>query len=116
MSHGVVNPPLDVQKYLPASVDSENYEHYEDQKEIDLYEATLHAADLSTQHDLMHDFEKSGLGGTLARPKACCAVPDRVIHGYSAHRDGEQRRGRGNTIGFIGGWATAYPSDLRMRS
>jgi hypothetical protein len=36
MSHGVVNPPLDVQKYLPASVDSENYGHYEDQKEIDL--------------------------------------------------------------------------------
>ena len=26
---------LDVQKYLPASVDSENYGHYEDQKEID---------------------------------------------------------------------------------
>jgi hypothetical protein len=25
-----------VQKYLPASVDSENYGHYEDQKEIDL--------------------------------------------------------------------------------
>jgi hypothetical protein len=24
MGHGVVNPPLDVQKYLPASVDSEN--------------------------------------------------------------------------------------------
>ena len=34
--HGLANPPLDVQKYLPASVDSENYEHYEDQKEIDL--------------------------------------------------------------------------------
>jgi hypothetical protein len=24
MGHGVGNPPLDVQKYLPASVDSEN--------------------------------------------------------------------------------------------
>ena len=34
--HGLANPPLDVQKYLPASVDSENYGHYEDQKEIDL--------------------------------------------------------------------------------
>jgi len=31
--HGLANPPLDVQKYLPASVDSENYGHYEDQKE-----------------------------------------------------------------------------------
>jgi len=66
MGHGVVNPPLDVQKYLPASVDSENYGRYEDQKEIDLDEAMLHAADLPTQHALMHDFEKSGLGGTLA--------------------------------------------------
>jgi hypothetical protein len=46
--HGVVNPPCDVQKYLPASV-SENYGHYEDQREIDLYEAMLHAADLPTQ-------------------------------------------------------------------
>jgi|SRR4051794_9554334 hypothetical protein len=100
-------PRRSMQKYLPASVDSENYGHYEDQKEIDLYEAMLHAADLPTQHALMHDFEKSGLGGTLARPKACCAAPDRVIHGYSAHRDGEQRCGRGSTIGFIGGWATA---------
>ena len=34
--HGLGNPPLDVEKYLPASVDSENYGHYEDQKEIDL--------------------------------------------------------------------------------
>jgi len=101
--HGVVNPPLDVQKYLPASVDSENYGHYEDQKEIDLYEAMLHAADLPTQRTLMHDFEKSGLGGTLAGqiapdPKASCAAPDRVIHGYSAHRDGEQRYGRGSAV------------------
>ena len=34
--HGLTNPPLDVEKYLPSSVDSENYGHYEDQKEIDL--------------------------------------------------------------------------------
>lgn len=33
--HGLANPPLDVEKYLPASVDSENYGYYEDQKEID---------------------------------------------------------------------------------
>src|SRR5580704_11635932 len=44
--HGLANPPLDVQKYLSASVDSENYGDYEDQKEIDLYEAMLHAAEL----------------------------------------------------------------------
>jgi hypothetical protein len=29
---GLANPLLDVQKYLPASVDSENYGHYEDQR------------------------------------------------------------------------------------
>src|ERR1700676_4035198 len=28
--YGIVNPPLDVQKVLPGSVDSENYGHYED--------------------------------------------------------------------------------------
>ena len=34
--HGLANPPLDVEKYLPAFVDSENCGHYDDQKEIDL--------------------------------------------------------------------------------
>jgi hypothetical protein len=93
-----------VQKYLPASVDSETYGHYEDQEEIDLYEAMLHAADSpDAARSEGHDFEKSGLGGTLARPKACCAAPDRVIHGYSAHRDGEQRCGRGSTSDLSAG-------------
>ena len=116
MGHGVVNPPRDVQKYLPASVDSENYGHYEDQKEIDLYEAMLHAGDLPTQRALMHDFEKSGLGGTLARqiapdPKACCAAPDRVIHGYSALCDGEHVDG--GTPSDLSRAGDDYPSDLR---
>ena len=34
---GVVNPVLDVGKFLPHTVYTENYGNYEDQKEIDLY-------------------------------------------------------------------------------
>ena len=34
----VVNPLLDVQKYLPRSVFAENYGNYDDPKEIELYE------------------------------------------------------------------------------
>ena len=36
----VVNPLLDVGKFLPHSVYTENYGNYEDQKEIDLYQQT----------------------------------------------------------------------------
>ena len=43
--HGMVNPLLDVQKALPASVDSENYGNYEDPQEVDLYEKLLHELD-----------------------------------------------------------------------
>ena len=41
----VVNPLLDVGKYLPHTVFTENYGNYEDQKEIDLYEQMLHETD-----------------------------------------------------------------------
>jgi hypothetical protein len=34
----VINPVLDVQKYLPRSVFTENYGNFEDQYEIDLYQ------------------------------------------------------------------------------
>src|SRR6202022_3848011 len=34
----VVNPPLDVAKYLPYTVFSDNYGGYDDQREIDLYQ------------------------------------------------------------------------------
>jgi peptide/nickel transport system substrate-binding protein len=34
----VPNPPLDVQKYLPRSVFTENYGNFEDQREIELLE------------------------------------------------------------------------------
>jgi peptide/nickel transport system substrate-binding protein len=43
--HGMVNPVLDVQKALPASVDSENYGNYDDPQEVDFYEKMLREID-----------------------------------------------------------------------
>ena len=54
----VVNPVLDVSKYLPYTVFTENYGGYEDQAEIDLYEKMLHEADPAKQRVLMREFEK----------------------------------------------------------
>jgi len=56
--HGVVNPPLDVQKVLPASVTPANYGQYQDQREIDLYQRMLRETDFTKQRGLMRDFEK----------------------------------------------------------
>ena len=54
----VVNPVLDVSKYLPHTVFTENYGGYEDQDEIDLYQKMLHETDPAKQRALMRDFEK----------------------------------------------------------
>jgi len=51
-------PWLDVQKVLPASVDAENYGHFEDATEVDLYEKLLHETDPAKQRTLMRGFEK----------------------------------------------------------
>ena len=56
--YGIVNPPIDVQKVLPASVSSENYGHYEDPIEVALYDKMLHEADPAKQRELMYRFEK----------------------------------------------------------
>jgi len=56
--HGLVNPLLDVQKALPASVDAENYGHFEDTTEVDLYQELLHETDPARQRALMRQFEK----------------------------------------------------------
>jgi len=56
--NSVVNPLLDVQKYLPQSVYTENYGHYDDQPEIDLYQSMLRETDGAKQRTLMRDFEK----------------------------------------------------------
>ena len=56
--HGMVNPLLDIQKALPASVDSENYGNYDDPKEVDLYDRMLREMDPGRQRALMRQFEK----------------------------------------------------------
>ena len=56
--NSVVNPLLDVQKYLPHAVFSENYGNFDDQKEIDIYQAMLHETDAAKQRALMRQFEK----------------------------------------------------------
>jgi peptide/nickel transport system substrate-binding protein len=54
---GLVNPMLDIGKYLPHSVYEENYGNYEDQKVIDLYQAVLHENDPGKQRSLMREYE-----------------------------------------------------------
>jgi peptide/nickel transport system substrate-binding protein len=56
--HGFVNPLIDVQKILPASLDAENYGHYDDPTAVDLYQKVLHETDPENQRQMMRDFEK----------------------------------------------------------
>ena len=56
--HGVPNPLIDVQAYLPSSIYSANYGYYEDPQEVDLYGRMLHETDFPKQRTLMRDFEK----------------------------------------------------------
>jgi peptide/nickel transport system substrate-binding protein len=56
--NSIVNPLLDVQKYLPHSVYTENFGYYDDQPEIDLYQKMLHEADPTRQRSFMRDFER----------------------------------------------------------
>jgi peptide/nickel transport system substrate-binding protein len=54
---GLVNPLLDIGKFLPHSVYEENYGNYEDQKVIDLYQSVLHETDPIKQRSLMREYE-----------------------------------------------------------
>jgi peptide/nickel transport system substrate-binding protein len=54
---GLVNPLLDIGKYLPRSVYEENYGNYDDQKVIDLYQSVLHENDPVKQRTLMREYE-----------------------------------------------------------
>jgi peptide/nickel transport system substrate-binding protein len=67
----VVNPLLDVGKYLPHTVFTENYGNYEDQKEIDLYQKMLHETDPAKQRGLMREFEKYVIDDRRTRPGSC---------------------------------------------
>jgi peptide/nickel transport system substrate-binding protein len=52
----VVNPLLDVQRYLPTY--AANYGQFEDQQEIALYDKMLRETDFAKQRALMREFEK----------------------------------------------------------
>jgi peptide/nickel transport system substrate-binding protein len=52
----VVNPLLDVQRYLPNY--AANYGQFDDQRELDLYDTMLHETDFTKQRVLMRNFEK----------------------------------------------------------
>jgi peptide/nickel transport system substrate-binding protein len=54
----VVNPLLDVQKYLPHDVFQMNYAQYEDKTSVDLYNKILRETDPAKQRALMRAFEK----------------------------------------------------------
>jgi peptide/nickel transport system substrate-binding protein len=54
----VVNPVLDVQKYLPRSVYSDNFGNFDDQHEVDLYQKMLRETDPAKQRAAMREFEK----------------------------------------------------------
>jgi len=54
---GVVNPILDVGKYLPHSAYTENYGNYQDQKDIDLYQGMLHETDPVKLRARMREYE-----------------------------------------------------------
>ncbi|HEX3863369.1 MAG TPA: ABC transporter substrate-binding protein [Stellaceae bacterium] len=66
--HGIVNPLLDVQKQLSASVSNENYGGYEDPQALDIYNRMLHEPDPAKQHALMFEFEKHNLDTEAHQP------------------------------------------------
>jgi peptide/nickel transport system substrate-binding protein len=54
----VVNPLMDIGKFLPHSVYAENYGNYDDEKEIALYQALLHETETVKQRAMIREFEK----------------------------------------------------------
>jgi peptide/nickel transport system substrate-binding protein len=54
----VVNPLLDVQRYLPPSVYTGNYGRFDDQQAVDIYDKVLRETDATKQRGLMRSFEK----------------------------------------------------------
>jgi peptide/nickel transport system substrate-binding protein len=56
--HGIVNPLIDVQTYLPSSVNQANYGYYDDPKEVAIYDKMLRETDPTKQRAQMYDFAK----------------------------------------------------------
>ncbi len=57
----VINPVLDVGKYQPPSVFTEQYGRFEDPKAVELYQKMLHEPDPAKQRVVMRAFEKHTL-------------------------------------------------------
>jgi len=57
----VINPLLDVSKYQPRSVYTEQYGNFDDPAAIDLYQRMLHETDPPKQRVVMREFEKHAL-------------------------------------------------------
>ncbi|MBV9552645.1 MAG: ABC transporter substrate-binding protein [Alphaproteobacteria bacterium] len=55
--YGIVNPVIDIQKFLPAALAGENYARYEDKHAVELYEALLHETDPAKQRAAMRAFD-----------------------------------------------------------
>jgi peptide/nickel transport system substrate-binding protein len=54
----IVNPLIDVQKYLPHDVFPENYGQFEDKQSVEFYDNMLREPDAGKQRALMRAFEK----------------------------------------------------------
>jgi peptide/nickel transport system substrate-binding protein len=61
----VINPVLDVSKYQPRSVFTEQYGNFDDPAAIELYQKMLHETDPAKQRALMREFEKHTLDGQV---------------------------------------------------
>ena len=77
--HGFVNPLLDVQKFLPESVDAENYAHYQDDKEVAMYQQMLRETDPAKQRDQMRQLREILARRSGARDLFAVVVPDRAV-------------------------------------
>jgi peptide/nickel transport system substrate-binding protein len=76
----VVNPLLDVQRYLPHSVYVASYGQFDDQQEINLYDRMLHETDFTKQRALMRDFEKHVLDSYRSYVKGWKISPSHYLN------------------------------------
>ena len=67
----VVNPLLDVSKYQPSSVFTEQYGGFDDPAAVQLYQKMLHETDPAQQRDLMRSFEKHTLDDQVHNIPSC---------------------------------------------
>ena len=61
----VVNPLLDVQRYLPPDVYSGNFGQFKDPQEVAIYDKMLRETDFNKQRALMRQYEKRVLDGQV---------------------------------------------------